>query len=105
MNNFFSQYRHTSRRIMLQCVEGNKDSELVVRRTNDTRWRARVNVTMALSKSYSSFQKVLQVIAEEMTQKLQVIHKAKYILKDLSRRKKILSLHAFGLLSKTQSME
>ncbi|GFX14710.1 TTF-type domain-containing protein [Trichonephila clavipes] len=87
----FSQYRHTIRRIsMLQYVEGNEESELVVKKVNDTRWRARVDVTMAFSKSYNSFQKFLQVIAEEMTQKLQVIHEVKYFLKDLSKKENII---------------
>ncbi|GFR18135.1 hypothetical protein TNCT_211211 [Trichonephila clavata] len=46
------------------------DSELVVKRVNDTRWCVRADATMALSKDYSSFQKVLQVIAGDGTQKL-----------------------------------
>ncbi|GFQ99368.1 hypothetical protein TNCT_82501 [Trichonephila clavata] len=38
---------------------------------------------MALSKGYSNFQKALQVIAEDMTQKLKIIHEAKCLLKDI----------------------
>ncbi|GFQ89516.1 hypothetical protein TNCT_103321 [Trichonephila clavata] len=42
-----------------------------------------------LSKDYSSFQKASQFIAEDMTQKLQVIHEAKCLLKDLSKKENI----------------
>ncbi|GFQ67199.1 uncharacterized protein TNCT_113441 [Trichonephila clavata] len=75
---------------MLQYVEDRKDSKLVVKRINDSRCCARVDATMALSEGYSSFQKVLQVIAEDMTQKLQVIHEAKCLLKDLSKKENII---------------
>ncbi|GFR15392.1 hypothetical protein TNCT_267991 [Trichonephila clavata] len=68
---------------MLQYVEDSEDSELVVKRVNGTRWCVRADATMTLSKGYSSFQQVLQVICEDMTQKLQVIHEAKCLLKDL----------------------
>ncbi|GFR00241.1 TTF-type domain-containing protein [Trichonephila clavata] len=47
---------------------------------------ARYYSTMALSKGYRSFQEVLQVIAEDMTQKLQVIQETKCLLKDLSKK-------------------
>ncbi|GFR13586.1 hypothetical protein TNCT_268551, partial [Trichonephila clavata] len=56
---------------MLQYVEDSKDSELVVKRVNETRWCVRSDATMALFKGYSSFQKVLYVIAEDVTHKLQ----------------------------------
>ncbi|GFS34456.1 hypothetical protein TNIN_397621 [Trichonephila inaurata madagascariensis] len=36
----------------------------------DTRWYARVDAAMALSKGCSSFKKALQAIAEDMIQKL-----------------------------------
>ncbi|GFQ81264.1 hypothetical protein TNCT_97171 [Trichonephila clavata] len=54
--------------IMLQYVDDSKNSELVVKRANGTRWCARADATMALSKGDSSFQKALHVLAEEMTQ-------------------------------------
>ncbi|GFR04711.1 uncharacterized protein TNCT_239041 [Trichonephila clavata] len=66
--------------------QDSKDSEPVVKRVNNTRWCARADATMALSKGYSSFQEALQVIAEDMTQKLQVIHEVKCLLKDLSKK-------------------
>ncbi|GFR14229.1 TTF-type domain-containing protein [Trichonephila clavata] len=75
---------------MLQYDEDSKDSELVVKRVNDTRWYARVGATMAFSKGYISFQKALHVIAKDMTQKLKIIHEAKCLLKDLSKTEKAL---------------
>ncbi|GFY70027.1 hypothetical protein TNIN_451421 [Trichonephila inaurata madagascariensis] len=41
---------------------------------------ARADSTLNLSKGYSSFQKALQVMAENMTQKLQLIHETKSIM-------------------------
>ncbi|GFX67719.1 putative transposable element [Trichonephila clavipes] len=76
--------------IVLQYVENSKDSELVVKRVNDTRWCTRADVTTALSKCYSSFQKALQIFAEDMTQKLQVIHEAKCLIKDLLKKENII---------------
>ncbi|GFY39992.1 hypothetical protein TNIN_98881 [Trichonephila inaurata madagascariensis] len=61
--------RRTSKKNLLDTSpEDSKDSELVAKRVNDTRWCAGADVSMALSKGYSRFQKVLQVIAEDMTQ-------------------------------------
>ncbi|GFQ77847.1 zinc finger MYM-type protein 1 [Trichonephila clavata] len=74
--NFFSVSTHHWV-IMLQYVEKSKHSELVAKRVSDTRWCARADATVTLSKGFSSFQKALQVIAEDMTKKLQVIHEAK----------------------------
>ncbi|GFW13458.1 hypothetical protein TNCV_1209241 [Trichonephila clavipes] len=45
----------------------------------------------ASCRHYSSFQKALQVIAEDMTQKLQVIHEAKRLLKDAEERNTIMA--------------
>ncbi|GFV89455.1 uncharacterized protein TNCV_4152711 [Trichonephila clavipes] len=66
---------------LLQYVEDSKDFKLVEKkRVTDTRLCARADATMNLFKGYNSFQKALQVIAEIMTQKLQVIHEAKCIM-------------------------
>ncbi|GFW74224.1 TTF-type domain-containing protein [Trichonephila clavipes] len=70
--------------IMLQYVE---DFELVVKRVNNTRC-ARADATMALFKAYR-FQKALQVVVEDMTQKLQVIHEVKCLLIDFSNKENI----------------
>ncbi|GFS52318.1 hypothetical protein TNIN_328641 [Trichonephila inaurata madagascariensis] len=53
---------------MLHCVENSKNSELVIRRENDTRGCAKADATMDLVKGYSSLEKALHVIAENMTQ-------------------------------------
>ncbi|GFQ63871.1 zinc finger MYM-type protein 1 [Trichonephila clavata] len=70
MCNFFSVSAHRWAN-MLQYIEDSKDSELDITNVNDTRWCARADAAMALSVGYSSFQKVLQVIAEDVNQKLQ----------------------------------
>ena len=87
----FSQHRHTVGPSMLQCVEDSdneyqQESALVLKRVNDTRWCARADASKAVSEGYSSFQKASQVIDEDMKQKLQVIHEAKCLLNDLSKK-------------------
>ncbi|GFR21577.1 hypothetical protein TNCT_471401 [Trichonephila clavata] len=71
-------------------------TEFVVKRVNDTRWCARADATVALSKGYSGFQKASQVLLK-ISQKLQISFEAKCLLKYLSRIKK--SCQAFGPLS------
>ncbi|GFR19162.1 hypothetical protein TNCT_478361 [Trichonephila clavata] len=80
------------------------NSELFVKRVNDTRRFARGDVTMALSEDSSSFQNALQVIAEDTAQKLQVIHEAKCLLKDLSKEENA-TVAGFRVLSQIGSME
>ncbi|GFQ98707.1 hypothetical protein TNCT_298871 [Trichonephila clavata] len=59
--------RHTVGRLCCNMLRTAK-TELVLRRVNDIRWCARADATTALSKGYSSFQKALRVIAQDMTQ-------------------------------------
>ncbi|GFQ67395.1 uncharacterized protein TNCT_718171 [Trichonephila clavata] len=82
---------------MLQYIEDSKDSELDITNVNDTRWCARADAAMALSVGYSSFQKVLQVIAEDVNQKLQEIHEAKCLLKDFSKKENMAGFWAVVL--------
>ena len=51
-----------------------------------TRWCERADAAKALSYGYSSFQKALSVIAEDVKQKPETIHEAKCLLQDLSRK-------------------
>ncbi|GFV25329.1 hypothetical protein TNCV_1146001 [Trichonephila clavipes] len=51
---------------------------------------------MALSKGYSRFQKALKVIAEDMTQKLQIVIKAKCLLKGLLSKENIIMTQQQG---------
>ncbi|GFQ87268.1 hypothetical protein TNCT_488311 [Trichonephila clavata] len=52
MHSFFSASTIVDDYAAIYC--GQMDSELVVKRVNDTRWCARADATMALSKGYSS---------------------------------------------------
>jgi hypothetical protein len=83
--NFFSA--STSRwAVMSKCLENEAGSGLVLKRVTGTRWCERADATKALSYGYSSFQKALSVIAEDVKQKPETIHEAKCLLQDLSRK-------------------
>ncbi|GFR06931.1 TTF-type domain-containing protein [Trichonephila clavata] len=80
-------------------------AELVVKRVNDTRWCTKADVTTALSKGYSSFQKVLQVIAEDITEKVQLIHETKCLLKDMSKKENIIMADFWAVVLNRIKME
>ena len=71
---------------MSKCLKNDAGSGLFLKRVTGTRWCERTSVTKALSYGYSSFQKALSVIAEDMTQKLETIHQAECLLQDPSKK-------------------
>lgn len=71
---------------MSKCLENEAGSGLVLKRVTGTRWCERADATKALSYGYSSFQKALSVIAEDVKQKPETIHEAKCLLQDLSKK-------------------
>lgn len=70
--------------------EGKQGSALVVKRASATRWCARADATKALSRGYNSFQKALQVIAEDGTQKPETIHEAKCLLNKMAMKESVI---------------
>lgn len=83
--NFFSASTHRWA-VMSECLENEAGSTLVLKRVTGTRWCERADATRALSHGYSSFQKALSILAEDVKQKPETIHDAKCLLKDLSKR-------------------
>ena len=83
--NFFSAST-TRWAIMFKCLENEAGSGFFLKRVTGTRWCERADATKALSYGYSSFQKMLSVIAEDVKQKPETIHEAKYLLQDLSKK-------------------
>ena len=83
--NFFSAST-TRWAIMSKCLENEAGSGLFLKRVTGTRWCERADVTKALSYGYSSFQKALSVIAEDVKRKPQIIHESKCLLQHLSKK-------------------
>ena len=109
--NFFSAST-TRGAIMFKCLENEAGSGLFLKRVTGTRWCQRADATKALSYSYSSFQKALSVIAKDVKQNPETIHKSKCLLQDLSKKKTAVMsvfwtviLERFDALSKSLQKE
>ncbi len=87
--NFFSASTHRWAIMLKHLKKGDESkqySSLVLKRVSDTRWCARVDATKALAKGYNCFQNALQSIEGDETQRSQVMHEAKCLLKDLEKK-------------------
>ena len=101
--NFFSAST-TRWAIMSKCLENEAGSGLFLKRVTGTRWCERADATKALSYGYSSFEKALSVIAENVKQNPETIHEAKCLLQNLSK-KETASKKSSGLSSWRDSMQ
>ena len=72
---------------MSKCLKNDAGSKLFLKRVTGTRWCERADATKALSYDYSSFQKALSVIAEDVKQKPETIHEVECRLQDLPKKK------------------
>ena len=63
---------------------------MVLKRASDTRWSARADATKVLSKGYIYFQEALNLISENVNQKVNTRYEAKAILKQLSKLETVL---------------
>ena len=82
----FSSASTTRWAIMSKCLKNDAGSGLFLKRVTGTRWREQADVTKALSYGYSSFQKALSVITEDVKQKPETIHEAECLLQDPSKK-------------------
>ena len=71
---------------MSKCLKNDAGCGLFLKRVTGTRWCERADATKVLSYGYSSFQKALSVIAEDVKQKPETIHEAECLLQDLSKK-------------------
>lgn len=102
--------------VMLKYLKDEVDdcqgSTLVVKRANTTRWCARADATKALSRGYSSFQKTLQDITDDVNQKPETIHEARCLLNKMSKKENVIMasfwaviLDRINIASKSLQME
>ena len=98
--------------IMSKCLKNDGGYGLFLKRATGTRWCERADATKALSSDYSSFQKALSVIVEDVKQKPETIREAECLLQDLSKKETavmsvfwVVILKKFNAVSKSLQKE